>query len=180
MNVDKNGLIPEKKLNHTPLMTTRLHFRLCQLDDLDDFTALNSDAEVRAFFPGGVQNRAQAEARLKDFIAYYANHGLPCFVLTERLTGEFMGRAGFGLTDEGEVEVGYLLHKKFWGKGYASEALMALLSYAKQAIAVDFIVAFTPIEHVASMRVMQKCGMEHYKDVNAKGVMCSFYRIGNR
>lgn len=163
-----------------PLLSTqRLLFKLCNLADLDNFAALNSDPEVRAFFPDGVQNRAQAEDRLKDFIAYYDNHGLPCFVLTERTTGEFMGRAGFGMTEEGEVEVGYLLHKKFWSKGYASEALTALLAYAKHAVIANFIIAFTPIEHVASQRVMQKCGMKHYKDASAKGVICRYYRIEN-
>lgn len=164
--------------DHT-LNTPRLCFKPCSLEDLDNFTILNSDPEVRAFFPDGVQTRAQAEVRLREFMAYDENHGLPCFVLTERATGEFIGRAGFGLTDEGDIEVGYLLHKKFWGQGYASEALIALLAYAKKHITADWIIAFTPVEHLASVRVMQKCGMQHYKDAEAKGVVCSFYRIHN-
>jgi RimJ/RimL family protein N-acetyltransferase len=43
----------------------------------------------------------------------------------------------------------------------------------------DYIIAFAPVEHVASARVMQKCGMQHYKNDNAKGVACCFYRIRN-
>jgi ribosomal-protein-alanine N-acetyltransferase len=166
-------------LNDHTLSTLRLCFRPCSLEDLDDFAALNSDPEVRTFFPGGVQTRAQAEARLREFMAYDESHGLPCFVLTERSSGQFVGRAGFGLTDAGEVEVGYLLHKKFWGQGYASEALIALMAYAKRHITADWIMAFTPIEHTASIRVMHKCGMQHYKDAQAKGVLCSFYRMHN-
>lgn len=167
-------------LNETTWATSRLLFRLCALEDLDNFTVLNSDPEVRAFFPDGVQNRAQAEVRLREFMAYHDKHGLPCFVLTDRASGEFIGRAGFGLTDEGQVEVGYLLHKKFWGQGYASEALLALLAYAKQHISTAWIIAFTPVEHTASIRVMQKCGMHHYKDASAKGVICCFYRVSNQ
>jgi [ribosomal protein S5]-alanine N-acetyltransferase len=95
-------------------------------------------------------------------------------------SGEFVGRCGFGPIETGEIEVGYLLHKKFWGKGLASEVLTTLLEWAKQNINADYIIAFAPIEHLASQRVMQKCGMEHYKNDNAKGVACCFYRVRNR
>lgn len=86
---------------------------------------------------------------------------------------------GFGPIDTGEIEVGYLLHKVFWGKGYASEALMFLLEWAKENIQAEYIIAFAPVEHLASARVMQKCGMKHYKNDNAKGVAGCFYRIKN-
>lgn len=54
-----------------------------------------------------------------------------------------------------------------------------MLEWAKQNINADYIIAFAPVEHIASQRVMQKCGMEHYKDDTAKEVQCSFYRIKN-
>ncbi len=53
-------------------------------------------------------------------------------------TEEFVGRCGFGLDETGEIEVGYLIHKKFWGNGYASEALEALIIWAKKNIKVDY------------------------------------------
>jgi len=55
-----------------------------------------------------------------------------------------------------------------------------LLEWAKQNISADYIIAFAPVEHIASQRVMQKCCMEYYKDDMAKGVQCSFYRIKNK
>ena len=94
--------------------------------------------------------------------------------------GEFIGRCGFGPVETGEIEVGYLLHKKFCRQGYASEALAVLLEWARKNIKMDYIIAFAPVEHIASQRVMQKCGMEYYKNDIAKGVACCFYRIKNR
>ncbi len=159
--------------------TKRLGLRLFQQSDIDYLAELDSDPDVRQFFPDGTQNREQTEARMTDFISYYKDKGLPCFVMFELESGEFIGRCGFGSVETGEIEVGYLLHKKFWGKGLASEVLTTLLAWAKQNINADYIIAFTPVEHVASQRVMQKCGMEHYKNDTAKGVQCSFYRIKN-
>lgn len=117
---------------------------------------------------------------MKEFIAYYEEKGFPCFILFDLESDEFVGRCGFGLTETNETEVGYVLHKKFWGKGLASKVLAALLEWAKQNIKADYIIAFSPVEHIASQRVMQKCRMEHYKNDVAKGVQCSFYRIKNR
>ncbi len=159
--------------------TKRLGFRLLQKTDLDYLVELNRDHDVRHFFPDGVQDREQTEARMNDFFSYYGTKGLPCFVMFELETNDFVGRCGFGPIETGEIEVGYLLQKRFWGKGYASEALMFLLEWAKENINADYIIAFTPVDHIASERVMQKCGMEHYKNDKAKGVECCFYRIKN-
>lgn len=159
--------------------TKRLGFRFVQKADLDYLVELNVDPDVRQFFPDGVQNRKQTEERMQDFMSFHEEHGLPCFLMFELETNEFVGRCGFGPIETGEIEVGYLLHKRFWGKGYASEALMFLLEWAKENIQTDYIIAFAPVEHIASSRVMQKCGMLYYKNDNAKGVACCFYRIRN-
>ncbi len=166
-------------MQHT-IKTQRLTLRLLKKADLDHLTELNNDPDVRKFFPNGIQNREQTAARMNDFIAYYEEKGLPCFVIFELASGEFVGRCGFAVTETNEIEVGYVLHKKFWGKGYASEVLTALLAWAKQNIDTDDIIAFAPVEHIASQRVMQKCGMEHYKNDHAKGILCCFYRTKNR
>ena len=160
------------------LTTNRLHLRLLQSGDTENLAILNSDSAVRQFFPDGVQTQEQTETRVQELIRVYQNLGLPCFVIFELATGEFVGRGGFGPFD-GEVEVGYLLHKKYWGKGYATEALTALLAWAKQHIEVEHIIAITPADHTASQRVIRKCGMVNYKNAPAFGISCNFYRIGN-
>jgi RimJ/RimL family protein N-acetyltransferase len=165
--------------NDLIITTRRLQLRLLQPSDIDNLLALNSDPEVRRFFPDGVQDRTQTEARIKDFLAFYQYHGLPCFVMFELASGEFVGRGGFGPI-AGEIEVGYLLHKKYWGQGYATEALAALLHWAHHNIQAEHIIAITPTEHLVSQRVVQKCAMIKYKTDTAYGVRCDFYRIKNR
>jgi ribosomal-protein-alanine N-acetyltransferase len=161
------------------IKTKRLGLRLLEAGDIIYLDGLESDSEVKQFFPDGARGRDKTEAMIKKFISYYEEKGLPCFLLFDLDSREFIGRAGFGITEAGETEVGYVLHKKFWGKGYAAEAVTALLKYAKEHIDVEYIIAYADINNIGSMRVMEKCGMVYWKTDIGKGIECGFYRIKN-
>lgn len=167
-------------MQKTLIKTNRLTLRLLESEDIDLLDALESDPEVKQFFPDGARARDKTEAMIKRFIAYYKEKGLPCFLLFDINSEEFIGRAGFGLTESGETEVGYVLHKKFWGKGYASEAVTALLHYAKKHINADYIIAYADVANTAATRVMEKCGMIYYKTDTGQGIQCNYYHIKNR
>lgn len=162
------------------LKTKSLGLRLLEKSDIIHLEKLESDPEVKQFFPDGARNRAKTEDMINRFINAYSENGLPCFLLFDLKSGEFIGRAGFGLTESGEIEVGYVLHKKFWGKGYASEAVAKLLAYAKEHVNEEYIIAYADVNNIGSTRVMEKCGMTYYKTAIAKGIMCKFYKIKNR
>jgi [ribosomal protein S5]-alanine N-acetyltransferase len=83
-----------------------------------------------------------------------------------------VGRAGFADIENDQIEVGYVILKEHWGKGLASRILKVLLAWAKENIQKDKIIAFTPVNHIASERVMQKAGMVFVKQDIMKGVNC--------
>lgn len=157
--------------------TKHLVLEPLQESDFDDIARLHADADVRRFFPDGIQNRKQTEERMQYFLKVYAETGLPCFVIRDIETNEFIGRCGFGEIDTGEIEVGYLIKKACWNRGYASEALKGLLNWALNNIDSEYIIAFAPIEHTASHRVMEKGGMSYDKEDLGHGVECKFYRF---
>jgi len=159
--------------------TKRLGLRFLQESDINYLEALESDLEVKKYFPDGPRDRSTTEDMINRFISNHVNKGLPNFLIFDLESGEFIGRIGFGLTEDNEIEVGYVLHKKFWGKGVASEAVLAMLTYAKEHIKTDYIIAYADVGNVGSTRVMEKCGMEYYKTGMAKGIECRFYRIKN-
>lgn len=162
------------------IKTKRLGLRLLASNDITDLAPLENDPDVKQFFPDGPRDHAKTEDMIKRFISAYEEKGLPCFLLFDLESDEFIGRAGFGLTASGDTEVGYVLHKKFWNKGYASEAVIALLEYAKKHIDIDYIIAYADTGNIGSTRVMEKCGMAYYKTDIAKGIECRFYRIKNK
>ncbi|WP_133130259.1 GNAT family N-acetyltransferase [Legionella yabuuchiae] len=158
------------------ITTQRTFMRLISIEDLEPVAKLNANPDVRKFFPDGIQSKSQTKQRIFQFQSYYKDFGLPCFVVFDKSTGNFIGRCGFGPLETGEVEVGYLIIKDLWGQGYATEILNALLNWCCENISTDYIVALAPLKHTASHRVMEKCGMEYYKEEQGYGVSCKYYR----
>jgi RimJ/RimL family protein N-acetyltransferase len=153
----------------------RLGFRLIEDNDLDDLEKLDMDPEVRAHFPEGALTPAQVKERVSMNKVSYQENGFADFAVIELATGKFIGRAGFGRIENGEIEVGYVLFKDFWGRGLAQESLRALLAWAKLNLDVPRIVAYAPKQHSASFNVMKKSGMSYFKTDTKRGVECDFY-----
>lgn len=97
--------------------TPRMLLRLIKDEDLDQVAQLHADREVRKFFPDGTQDREQTKRRIKQIMNLYGDKGLPGFIIFNKVTHEFIGRCGFGPIETGEIEVGYLIVRKFWGYG---------------------------------------------------------------
>ena len=81
----------------------------------------------------------------------------------------------------GSIEVGYVIHPRYHGQGYMTEAL-------KASIVDLFDRGYTEVkagafeENIASIRVMEKCGMvrqEHQDEIRYRGVMhrCVYYAV---
>lgn len=152
-----------------------LGFRPFEEGDLNYLLMLDADPETMSFFPGGVRARHEIKDNIKKYITAYNEKGYSIFLVFDTSSQEFIGRAGFGDIENGETEVGYLVLKKYWGKGYATKILKVLLAWANNNIKKDKIIAFTPIAHAASERVMQKAGMVFSRKGIMKGVECVIY-----
>ncbi|QZY51095.1 GNAT family N-acetyltransferase [Leucobacter tenebrionis] len=106
---------------------------------------------------------ADVEAAV-DFIGHCDTSGDPqpfgAYELRLRSTGLPIGGAGFNrpLDDSGATTVGYGLIEAARGQGYASEALRALLDYAR-ALGATRILGSANRDNTASCRVMEAAGM---------------------
>jgi RimJ/RimL family protein N-acetyltransferase len=94
----------------------------------------------------------------REFAASVAETGLPSFFIT--LPGAngaaLIGCAGLG-RDGSDVELGYWIARSHWGRGFATEAVRAVLSVAR-ALGHRRIVASHFIDNPASGRVLEKAG----------------------
>ena len=153
----------------------RLGFRLIKDTDFDVLKELDMDPAVRAHFPEGTLTPEQIMERIATNEMLYRENGFGDFAAVELQTGQFAGRAGFAPTEEGDIEVGYVFLKRFWGRGLAQESLQALLIWAEDNINAPRIVAYAPRQHSASFNVMKKSGMRYFKTEKTRGVDCDYY-----
>ena len=99
---------------------------------------------------------------LKDaeaFLAAPRDPAMPSFLITERTDGEprIVGACGLGRRPSGAVELGYWIARPHWGKGFATEASLALIDIAR-TLKLPRLEASHFIDNPASGRVLEKLG----------------------
>ncbi|MNV81492.1 Ribosomal-protein-serine acetyltransferase [compost metagenome] len=105
------------------------------------------------------------------------------FSIIEMESNEIIGSCGFNSLDfENEkAEIGYDIARAFWGRGYASEAISALLDYAFSTLKLNRIEAKVEPENVNSVKVLQKLNfmfegtLRRYERVNGKFIDLNMY-----
>ena len=145
----------------TILETPRLVLREMTLDDLDFVAAMLAHPEVMRFYPKRY-SRAEAEVWLNRQLTRYARHGHGLWLVVEKAGGEPVGQIGLLIQNIGgvdEKEVGYLLHRPYWGRGLATEAAAACCDYAFTRFDRARVFALIRPENEPSQRVAQRLGM---------------------
>lgn len=143
------------------IQTARLALRRFTPRDLEPLVQLYSDPEVTRYI-GGLKAREQVEELLRDrILAYYDQHpGLGIWATLERQGGAFVGLHLLNhIHGESDIQVGYVLHRDHWGRGYATEMCVALLRYGFADLKLPRIAAITDRPNLASQRVLLKAGL---------------------
>jgi len=139
------------------LETKRLVLRAPQLGDAKSVAALANDrriAENTRRIPHPY-SRADAE----DFISSVnVANGETAFVITR--AGTIVGACGLAMTEGPAPELGYWLGTPFWGQGYATEAVRAVIDYAFTELEHEALQAGARVTNPASRRILEKCGFQ--------------------
>lgn len=142
------------------LETPRLLLRKFRASDLDAYAQMSADAEVMKFLGTGVTlGRNDAWRSIAAILGHWQLLGYGMWAIEERQTGAFIGRAGF-LDPPGwpGFEVGWVLGRQHWGRGYASEAARAALEYAFQTLRRERVISLIRPGNERSIRVAEKLG----------------------
>jgi RimJ/RimL family protein N-acetyltransferase len=139
--------------------TTRLVLRALTPDDAEAIVAREGAGRSWASdfpTPGDV---GVADAALLGKAAF-ASETMPwgLFTIVERSKGLSIGGIGFKTSpnERGEVEIGYGVCHSYQGRGIATEAVLALIDFARRGARV--VLADTDRDNVASQRVLEKTG----------------------
>lgn len=145
------------------LTTTRLILRRLMPSDLDAFAAMNADPEVMRYFPACL-DRSETEAFVARMNRHFERRGFGWWAVELRDDDAFAGfvglmRPAFHAHFTPCVEVGWRLPRRFWGRGYATEAGSACLTFAFDRLDLDEVVSMAVTENWPSRRVMERLGM---------------------
>lgn len=143
--------------------TERLILRTFTEDDGLLIYELNKDPDVTQYTGDPVQDIEHACQILKQVILpQYAlyNHGRWAVHVKSGL--EFIGWCGLKARPErNEIDLGYRFMKSAWGKGFATEAAFACLQYGFEKLNLPRIVGRAMPQNIASLKVLEKCGMKY-------------------
>ncbi len=147
--------------------TPRFVIRNFQPEEEDIYMSLFDDERVTLHLP----NRTRKE-HIKIFREtlndYTQRKVLGRWGMFNAIGGEFIGLCLLRNFDDedGKVELGYVLHQKYWGQGIASEMAILMISYGFTRANALEIVAVTTLENTSSQKVLEKAGlmrMDNYK-----------------
>lgn len=121
---------------------------------------------------GGVKELHEIEAKHAKSRASYAQEGFSFLMMIEKASGELVGHCGIKRVDsplaknQGDHEVGWLVREDRWRRGYAEEAMRAVLDWAFGRVGAPHVVALTSHANTASWTLMQKLGMRRRRDLD--------------
>jgi RimJ/RimL family protein N-acetyltransferase len=121
---------------------------------------------------GGVKELHEIEAKHAKSRASYAQEGFSFLMMIEKASGELVGHCGIKRVDnplaknQGDHEVGWLVREDRWRRGYAEEAMSAVLDWAFGRVGAPHVVALTSQLNVPSWTLMEKLGMTRRPDLD--------------
>lgn len=158
--------------------TERLIIREITKADVPRLYELYADEEITRYMESLYPTLHEEEEYTENYIKnVYHFYGYGIWVLIEKRSGQIIGRAGLEYHDGFDgLELGFMLGKKYWHKGYAYEACQAILSYGEKELELQSYRALVHVNNEASKRLCEKLGFKYAGTVDLNGVNHIDYR----
>ncbi len=147
--------------------TDRLILREILSQDESGLFALDSDPEVHKYLGNNpITNIEEVKSTIQFIRQQYIDNRIGRWAVIKKDSSEFIGWSGFKFITEltnnhvGYYDLGYRFIRKYWGKGYASEAANASLEYAFSLLGIYEVFAIADVGNLGSRKVLEKVGLE--------------------
>lgn len=140
----------------------RLIFRLMKKRDYADIEEMLKDPEVMYAWERTFSEREISEW-IKKRLTGYSERGYDYFLAVDKRSGETVGQIGLlseNIDGKTRLGLGYMLKKKFFGKGFAEEGALTMLKYAFDYLGSESVIAEIRPQNFASRKVAEKLGMK--------------------
>ena len=170
------------RLHNEPMVleTERLILDTWQSADWTAFRPIATDADVMRFITGGAP---WTDDQIRNFverqIKLYSERSFCRWKLLDKAAGEMIGFCGVGFwRDAPDPEIGWWLARRYWGRGLATEAAQTSLRDAFERVRLERIISVARPENAASIRIMEKLGLDFDCEFENEGVRLVRYAIG--
>jgi RimJ/RimL family protein N-acetyltransferase len=157
------GLAMHADENFEPIRTQRLRLRRSTAEDAEAISVYRSDPAVHRMQGWERTDPAGVRAEIEEMAPRRPGEpgGWVQFTVEDRTDGALVGDVGLSPADgeAGVIKVGYTIDPRFQRRGYATEAVAALVDYAFATLDADIVRAYAGTENAPSIRVMEKVGM---------------------
>ena len=169
--------------NIPTLETERLTLRPHRLDDFEAHAALWANEDVVRFITSEPSTREQSWSRMLRLAGMWHHMDFGFLAIVEKESGRFIGEAGFlearremEPSIEGTMELGWALIPSAHGRGYATEALIAMIGWAETHFPGKPMTCIISPENQASLRVAAKLGFRETVRAQYNGEIIQFSR----
>lgn len=160
--------------------TDRLVLREFLPEDAHSMYLLNLDPEVIRYTGDPPFTSEEDAANFLSKYKDYSENGFGRWAVIRSSDDAFIGWCGLKRHADGMVDIGFRFFQTEWGKGYATESAKATLEYGFGELGLQEIIGRAAKANVASIRVLEKLGMEYWKDAPCDGIEeAVYFRIGN-
>jgi RimJ/RimL family protein N-acetyltransferase len=161
------------------LETERLRLRGHRSDDLANCAAMWAEPVVVRHTVGKPLTEEESWRRLLTYVGHWALMGFGFWVVEEKASRKFVGEVGFvdykrdiEPSLKGVPEIGWVLASHAHGKGYATEAVRAVVAWGDaqfpSLVGAMRTACIIQLENIASIRVAEKCGYREFARTNYK------------
>ena len=146
--------------------TDRLVLRPFRDDDLVDYFAMEDSPEVRSGLGTSEEfSKADAFVKMAAWLGQWELRGTGHWALEEKDSGLLVGSVGLNQAEVtplewSGVEVGWTLHPRQWGRGYATEAGAAAVQYGFEELGEERLFCCILVDNHRSQAVAQRLGFE--------------------
>ena len=170
-------------MNETPpilIDTKRTQMRHFCINDARSVIEFDNHDVVHQFLSPGdrVTSVEQAEGIIQSvWQKEYKEYGYARYALIYKPENKVIGFCGFKFEQEfGYPDLGYRIAPAYWGKGIVSEAVTALMDYAKHTLNLKKIIAIATVDNIASNRIIQNAGLKLSKQITHADMLQNFYQ----
>lgn len=143
------------------LETSRLQLREITVEDAETMYALNADPEVIKYTGDDAFKDIDAARDFLQKYESYRRYGFGRWAVERKQDGKVLGWCGLKFdVEKQEHDIGFRFFRAYWGMGFATEAAAACITHGFAQHAMPFIVGRAMAANAASIRVLEKSGMQ--------------------